>query len=71
MITISQLKENIKEMEEVEETCRMINIVSKRLKKHIKKDILPEMWSTNLEMIKYELQNKVIRMQIDIFNQED
>ena len=49
----------------------MINIVSKRLKKHIKKDILPEMWSTNLEIIKYELQNKAVQMQVDIYKRED
>lgn len=71
MITISQLKENIKELEEVQETCKMIDTIQKRLKKHIKDEFLPEMWSTNLEMIKYELKNKAVQMQVDIYNRED
>lgn len=69
MITIDLLKKNIKELEEVQETCKMINTLKKRLKKHIKNDILPDFWATNLDIIKYDLEKIIIESQVNIYKE--
>ena len=69
MIPINLLKEHIKELEEVQETSKMIDTLKKRLKKHIKNYVLPDLWQTNIDLIKYDLEKVVIEKQVNIYKE--